>query len=125
MEAEFSALLLVLGRVLLGGLVVYAGLHHFFIMPPLTAMIGARGVPAPRIVLIAGSIFQIVAGGLFVVGIWTTASAFGLILFTLAASVMLLNFWDMEGPARETFKQAWQTNLAIVGGLLIAAATAG
>jgi putative oxidoreductase len=66
-----------------------------------------------------------VAGGLFVVGIWTTASAFGLILFTLAASVMLLNFWDMEGPARETFKQAWQTNLAIIGGLLIAAATAG
>jgi putative oxidoreductase len=124
MTVEISATLLVLGRVLLGGLFVYGGLHHFFIMPPLVAMIGARGVPFPRLVLIAGSIFQVTAGALFIAGIWTAASAIGLILFTLVASIMLLNFWDTQGPARETLKQAWQTNLAIIGGLLIAAASA-
>lgn len=37
---------------------------------------------------------------------------------------MLLNFWDMEGPAREAARNVWQSNLAIIGGLLIAAAHA-
>jgi putative oxidoreductase len=49
------------------------------------------------------------------------ASAFCLIAFTIVASVMLLNFWDMEGPMRDTAEKMWQTNLAIIGGLLIAA----
>ncbi len=121
---SFSAILLSFGRVLLGGLFVYAGVHHFFIMPRVTAMISTRGVPAPRLVLIAGSVFQIVAGALFIAGISVAAAAFGLIAFTLAASIMLLNFWDIEGPMREVAKTAWQTNLAIIGGLLIAAAYA-
>lgn len=121
---SLSAFLLVLGRVLLGGFFVYAGVHHFFIMPPLTAMISARGIPCPRLVLIVGSAFQIVAGTLFVLNIGTATAAFGLIVFTIAASVMLLNFWDMDEPMWQTAKTAWQTNTAIVGGLLIAAAYA-
>ncbi len=124
MLADLAPAVLVLGRVLLGGLFVYAGVHHFFIMPPLTAMISRRGVPYPRFVVIAGSMFQAIAGSLFILGIYVATSAFCLIAFTIAASVMLLNFWDMEGPARESTKTAWQTNLAIVGGLLIAAAYA-
>jgi putative oxidoreductase len=44
------------------------------------------------------------------------------VLFTFAASVMLLNFWDLEGPAREAAINVWLSNLAIVGGLLITAA---
>jgi len=121
---SLSAFLLWLGRVLLGGFFVYAGVHHFLIMPPLTAMISARGIPYPRLVLIVGSAFQIVAGTLFVMNICTATAAFGLIVFTIAASVMLLNFWDMDEPMRQTAKTAWQTNTAIVGGLLIAAAYA-
>ncbi|WP_414463020.1 DoxX family protein [Hyphomicrobium sp. B1] len=121
---SLSAFLLGLGRVLLGGFFVYAGVHHFFIMPPLTAMVAARGIPYPRLVLIVGSLFQIVAGALFVLNIFTAAAAFGLIVFTIAASVMLLNFWNMDEPMRQTAKTAWQTNAAIVGGLLIAAAYA-
>jgi putative oxidoreductase len=124
MTLSLGALLLVLGRVLLGGFYVYAGVHHFFIMPPLTAMISARGIPFARIVLILGSLFQIVAGALFILNIFTVAAALGLIVFTIAASIMLLNFWDMDEPMRQTAKTAWQTNTAIVGGLLIAAAYA-
>ncbi len=116
--------LLVLGRVLLGGLFVYGGVHHFFIMVPLTAAVSARGVPAPRLVLIVGSVFQIIAGALFLLGVYVATSAFGLIAFTIIASIMMLNFWDMEGQMRATAKTMWQTNLAIIGGLLIAAAYA-
>ncbi len=93
-----------------------------FLIPALTGAIAARGVPFPRLVLIAGSAFQFVCGVLLIAGLWVPAAAFGLIAFTLIASVMLLNFWDMEGKARHDTINVWLQNLAIIGGLLIAAA---
>jgi len=122
---DYSQILLIVGRVLLGGLFVYGGAHHFFTMPAITSAMEARGVPAARLVLIGGSVFQIVAGLLLMLGMYAGWAALGLVLFTLIASIMFLNFWDAEGPAREASRQGFQTNIAIIGGLLIAAAQAG
>jgi putative oxidoreductase len=124
MSFETSEVLLVLGRFLLGGLFVYGGVHHLFAIPALTEVIAARGVPAPRLVLLVGSAFQFVAGLLLILGLFIAPAALALVLFTLTASVMLVNFWDMEGPARDAAVNVWLSNLAIVGGLLITAAHA-
>ena len=116
-------ILLVLGRILLGGLFVAGGLKHFFSARTIVLeMMTARGVPMPRLVLDVGSTFQIAAGLLLMSGYFTALAAFGLIIFTIAASVMLLNFWDMEGPARAGCINNWFSNIGIIGGLLIAAA---
>jgi putative oxidoreductase len=121
---ETVSILWILGRLLLGGLYVMGGIKHFFIMPAVLEMMKARGVPAPKLVLIAGSFFQIICGLLFVLGISVPLAATGLIIFTIAASIMLLNFWDLEsGPAREGLMNAFYTNIALIGGLLIAAAS--
>ncbi|ARO25556.1 DoxX family protein [Rhizobium sp. TAL182] len=91
---------------------------------PITDAIEARGIPFVKWVLISGSVFQIAAGLLLMLGLFVAAAAFGLIIFTLAASVMLLNFWDMEGTARDSAINSWKSNMAIIGGLLTAAAGA-
>ncbi|ANL35675.1 DoxX family protein [Rhizobium phaseoli] len=91
---------------------------------PITDAIEARGIPFAKWVLISGSVFQIAAGLLLMLGLFVAAAAFGLIIFTLAASVMLLNFWDMEGTARDSAINSWKSNMAIIGGLLTAAAGA-
>jgi putative oxidoreductase len=122
MNIETSHILLILGRFLLGGLFVYGGVSHLFVIPALTQAIAARGLPAPRLVLLAGSAFQFVAGLLLILGLFVVPAALALVLFTLTASVILVNFWDMEGPAREAGKNVWLSNLAIAGGLLITAA---
>ncbi len=72
--------------------------------------------------LLAGSAFQFVAGLLVIFGLFLPIAAFGLVLFTLAASVMLLNFWDMEGQPRQNTINVWLSNMAIIGGLMITAA---
>lgn len=125
MPAEFSDALLVLGRILLGGLFVFGGIQHYFIAPAIVQMMTARGVPFPRPTLAAGSVFQAVFGLLLMAGILVPLSALALVLFTVAASWMFLNFWAMSGPEREAAKHGLLSNVAIVGGLLIAAATAG
>jgi putative oxidoreductase len=121
---EYAEALRIAGRVLLGGLFLAGGIRHFFILPELTPMVAARGVPMARVAVIAASVLQALAGFLVVAGVWILPAAIGLILFTIVASILLLNFWDMDGPAREATRNGFLTNLAVIGGLLITAAEA-
>lgn len=124
MSNEMAVVAVALGRVLLGSLFVLGGVPHFFALEPLTQALKARGLPAPRLCLIVGSVFQIVAGALLIFGLFVQFAALGLVVFTLVASILMVNFWSMAGEARESMKKVFTSNLAIVGGLLIAAATA-
>lgn len=122
MQPDIPSILWFAGRLLLGGLFVVGGIQHFFALSGLTQAMAARGIPAAKLVLLAGSIFQIVAGLALIAGIYTFWAALGLVAFTIVASAMLVNFWDMQGPARDNAIRVWQSNLAIIGGLLVSAA---
>ena len=124
MSVELQALGWIAGRFLLGGLFVLGGVQHFFSLEALSQAIAKRGIPAPRVVLVFGSLFQIIGGLAFVIGLYVQWAALALIFFTLLASVLLINFWDMAGAEREAAVRNWQSNLAIIGGLMIAAAYA-
>jgi len=115
-------LVLAIGRFLLGGFFVVAGIHHFFSVPQVSHAMAQRGVPAATLVLLFGTVFQIAAGVLLLAGVLVQLAALGLVVFTITASIMLVDFWNKEGPARESALNTWKTNLAIIGGLLIAAA---
>ena len=118
-----SADLIVLaGKILLGGVFVVAGLRHLMIVPVLATAVAARGVPFPRAAVLAGTGFQIVAGLALVLGFFVTWASLGLILFTIVASFLLVNFWDKEGEERIALSNAFQTNIGLIGGLLLAAA---
>ena len=46
-------------------------------------------------------------------------AAFGLIAFTIVATLLAHGYWDMTGPARRTNEAAFWKNLAIIGGLMM------
>ena len=125
MTAEFADWTIVLGRFVLGAFFAYGGFTHFLALDPITQAMAERGVPQPRLVLIAGSLFQIVFGLLLAFGIAVPAAAIALIAFTVVASMMLVDFWNRQGPERMALRNVFLSNLAIIGGLLIAAGTAG
>lgn len=122
MDFDLHALLTALGQLMLGSLYVYAGINHFFVADKVVPLFTARGIPYPYLTLYAGSLFELVCGIGLMLGIAVTAAAFGLVLFTVAASLLMLNFWDMQGEAREATQAVFAQNVAIVGGLLLAAA---
>lgn len=115
---------LVVGRILLGGVFVTGGIEHAFTWKPLVGIMTKRGVPKPFVVLIVGSVFQSVLGVLLMLGILVAWASLGLIVFTIAATVMFLNFWDMDGPGREAAKNTAIVNVGLIGGLLVAASQA-
>lgn len=116
--------LLIIGRILLGGLFVTAGLQHFFEFGPLADHLASRRVPLPQVALLLGTAFQIFAGLGLMFGFYLFQASIGLAVFTLVASALMLNFWDLDGEPRRSARQIWQSNLAIIGGLLISAAYA-
>lgn len=119
---DFATVLLVIGRILLASLFICAGIKHCFIGKTIIPLIAARGIPYPAVVLVIGSVFEFVLGLMLAFGIAGTWAPLGLAAFTVVATLMLVNFWDMQGQQREHALTCFQYNVAITGGLLIAAA---
>ena len=126
MEINIANVLIALGQLLLGALFVWAGLNHFGPAgEKALAMLQARGVPRAREALYFGSIFEAVCGACLMLGVAVVPAAIGLVIFTVIASVLLVNFWDFPaGELRETLRIIFFSNTAVVGGLLLAAASA-
>jgi len=109
-----------LGYLLLGGLFVWGGLDHFLRFGVVKAMLVERHWPAPGALLAIASIFQVVAGLCLILGILRPLAALGLAGFTIAATLLLLDFWHFEGPERDGIRSGFIVNLAVLGGLLLA-----
>lgn len=110
-----------LGFLLLGGVFVWAAAVHFATFKDVAAMIAERGFPAPASLLTAGSLTELVGGLCLILGIGRPYASAALIAFTIAASLMMLDFWRYSGVERQSLRSAFVANIAIIGGLLLAA----
>lgn len=121
-----TELAILLGRGSLGALFVIAGVMHIFGFDAVRRLLAGSGVPWPSSVLLIGTVFQIGAGALLMLGVLVRPAALGLAGFTIAATLMVLRFWTMPpGPGRHAAANALLANVGVVGGLLLAAASVG
>ena len=121
-KSELIPVLLTTGRILLGCLFVLGGIRHVMNFSAIAGDMQRMGFPLPSFLLAAGTTFQIVAGTLLILGLFVFPVALGLIAFTIAATIMMLPFWRMQGDSRVWAILNWFSNVGIVGGLLLAAA---
>jgi putative oxidoreductase len=124
MNIDFSAEFVFVGRLLLGGAFIFAGIRNILNAPLVTQLMSARGVPQARLMLWLGITLQIAAGTLLIAGMWTALAAAGLILFLLVATPMFHNFWDHQGPERAARINGVVGNVALIGGFLVVLAGA-
>ena len=118
MPVDLSSTLLFLGRLLLGGAFVFAGLRNIQNAAFLTGLMAARGVPQARLALWAGIVLQVIAGMLVMAGLWTAIACAVLVLFLIVATPMFHNFWDHQGPDRASRINGFVGNVALAGGFL-------
>jgi putative oxidoreductase len=126
MELELSptlaSTLLDLGRVLVGGVFLFAGLRNARNVPLLTSLMKARGVPFARPALFAGIATEIIGGAALLAAVFVPFAVAALVLFVLLATPMFHNFWSQQGLERATALNGFVANVAITGGLLAIAA---
>jgi putative oxidoreductase len=116
---SLSVILIVVGRFLLGGYFVQAGLRNLMKLELHTGILQKKNVPMPRESLLAGLAVQIVGGLSVALGIFPVIGAIGLILFTIAANYLYHNFTLYQGEERMSHLGSVLTNLGLIGGFLI------
>ena len=126
MDFNLTTALVTVGQLFIGALYVYGGLNHFgAAAEKIVPVLAARGVPMPRQSLYAASAFQAACGACLMLGVAVVPAAIGLVVFTLAASLVMVNFWELpRGETRDLLQGVFASNVAIIGGLLVVIAQA-
>ena len=120
----FEQELILAGRILLGGVAAVFGLNHFMKTDEMSGWAEAKGVPAARAaVLFTGGLLLLAGLGVMAYAA-PVLSTGALVVFVLAASFWMHDFWNMEGEDRQNNIINFMKNLAIVGGLLLFASLA-
>jgi|RhiMetdeSRZDD1v2_1073273.scaffolds.fasta_scaffold54066_4 putative oxidoreductase len=111
-------LLVLVGRLLIGGAFLVSGIRLLKYLPMVSGMLAAKGVPYPRFVAAAGGVFEVVMGLVAMSGVWFPVVTIALAVFIVAATVMAHDFWNEEGMQRFADINAMIANTIIVGALL-------
>ncbi len=111
-----------LGRVGLAGVFLFSGWSKFADWEPMAADMTAKVPSFPAALLpVAGGI-EIAVAAFLLLGIRTRAAAAVLILYLIPTTILFHAFWAADGAAAKGETIQFLKNLAIIGGLLHAAA---
>jgi putative oxidoreductase len=109
------------GAALIGAVFLWSALQHALNFRARVAMLSGKGWPTPAPLLLAGMGLEVFGGGLLIAGVLMHWAAAALVLFTVVASVTLLDFWRQPAETRHSVQNAFIGNIALIGGLLLAA----
>jgi putative oxidoreductase len=108
-----------LSRLLIALLFILAGFGKLMGFAGASAMVAKTGLPMADVVTALVIAIELGGGIALALGYCTKWASYALAAFTLLASVLVHNFWTMEGGAAMLNQVMFLKNLAIIGGLLL------
>lgn len=117
--------LLLAGRILFAGVLLYNGVNHFLSTDSLTGYAEFKGIPQPRIAVFASGIVLLASGLSILLGVYPFVGSLVAVAFLIVAGVLIHNFWAVEDPeARTNDLNQFLKNIGMAGGALVLASTA-
>jgi putative oxidoreductase len=108
-----------IGRMLFGGYFLYNGINHLKNRHQMVPYVEAKGVPAPKISVIASGIPLIIGGASVLLGVKPKLGAAAIIGFLAGVSPIMHDFWRNEDSnERQRNMRSFMTNMALAGGAL-------
>jgi uncharacterized membrane protein YphA (DoxX/SURF4 family) len=113
-------ILVLIGRLLFGGLFVYNGINHFTNRAAMTGYCAYKGVPVPAVSVVVSGLW-LLSGGLSVVLGYRPEVGLTLIaLFLAGVTPMMHNFWAApDANTRLADSINFQKNMALLGAALV------
>lgn len=111
--------LLLIGRILFGGMFLFNGINHFTRLEGMAQYAASRGVPFPEAaVIVSGA--MIIAGGLSVLlGLRPRLGLWLLVLFLVPVSLKMHAFWAFSDPAARAAEMVqFVKNVGLTGAAL-------
>jgi putative oxidoreductase len=111
--------LLVLGRILLGGIFVLSGYGKLMGLSAFAASLERNGVPFASVLAPIGAPVEFFGGLAIVLGIETRYAAALMIAFVIVATLISHRFWEYQDAARQMQQTNFSKNMAIIGGFVL------
>jgi putative oxidoreductase len=109
----------VLGRAIFGGFFLYNGINHILHPEALTQYARAKGVPSPKLGVIASGALQTLGGASIITGWKPKLGAAALLAFLASVSPKIHDFWNaQEANTRQNEMIHFSKNLALLGAAL-------
>jgi len=109
-----------IGRMLFSTIFIGSGIQHIIRPGMMSAHAGARGVPAPSLMVrLAGAVVFI--GGISVLlGAYARVGAALLVIFLIPTAIVMHNYWTLSDPVAKANDQAhFFKDLALAGAALL------
>ena len=117
--------MLLIGRVLLGGIFVVSGYGKLIGIAAFAASLEKNGVPYASMLAPIGAGVEFFGGLAIVLGIETRYVALLMIAFVIVATLISHRFWVFQGAERRAQTVQFAKNVAIIGGFLFLFVTGG
>ena len=114
-----TALLIVVGRFLLGLMFVIAGARNFLHLSERQAQQTNYGFPLPAWLVVIGFAVQLLGGLSVLLGLWPAWGALGLIAFIVPATAFYHNLFMFAGKERDPHLYLVTVNAALCGACLL------
>lgn len=114
-------IILLIGRIILGGYYLFNALNHFFMgREAMSGWAGSKGVPAPKLMVLVAGVLLLVGGLTILTGFQPTIGVIALVLFFVPVTFKMHDFWvEQDQMARVNQMVHFLKNLALLGSALM------
>jgi uncharacterized membrane protein YphA (DoxX/SURF4 family) len=118
--ANIYVIALLIGRILVGGFFIIAGINHFAQLKMMAGYAKMKGTPAPEVAVSASGVLLLLGGISLLLGFHPTIGVILLLIFLLPTTFLIHNFWAVQDPqAKMNDLVNFEKNIAIIGFLLM------
>jgi putative oxidoreductase len=117
-----DAIWLTVGRAIFGAYFLFNGINHFTNQTMMASFAASKGVPAPDLAVTGSGALLLLGGISLLIGLWPKLGAAMIVLFLVAVTPTMHDFWNAEPAARMTEFGNFLKNVALLGGACFAAA---
>ncbi len=120
---DYEKLSFTAGRVLLSIIFILSGLGKLPHFSAVAGMMASKGIPLAPLALAITLVIEIGVGLLLLTGLKARYAAVILAVWLVPVTLTFHNFWAFQGQQQQEQMVNFLKNLAIIGGLLVVAAS--
>jgi len=117
-----EGVVLLLGRVLFGAVIAFTGLSHFMQTDEMTGYAEHKGLPAPKLGVLASGLLLVFGGISIVTGVLPVLSSVLIAGFLVVSGLVFHDFWAVPAEDQQPEMTQFLKNVALAGGALVIAA---
>lgn len=122
MATGFESALLVATRLLFGGVIAFMGLNHFLQLEQMTGYAQFKGLPAPKLSVVASGTVLVLGGLGIVMDAFPLVSALAVAGFLVVSALTMHDFWAVDDEEQQDELTQFLKNVVMAGGALAIAA---